>query len=77
MLILTRKPGQSFKIQIQATPNLGTDVGELLGESPIQVVVTQVRGKQVKLGIQAHPNLLILREELDFTPQNKNEKPSD
>ena len=77
MLILTRKPGQAFKIQIRATPNLGTDAGELLGESPAQIVVTQVRGRQVKLGVQTHPDLLIIRDELNFKPRNKNEKPSD
>ena len=77
MLIITRKPGQSFTIRPQDTRNFCADVGEILGESPIQVVVTQVRGKQVKLAIQAHPDLLILREELDFKRRNKNEKPSD
>ena len=76
-MIFTRKPAQSFKIPLQTSPNLGASGGEIPGESPIEVVVTQVRGKQVKLGIQAHPNLLILREELDFKPRNKNEKPSD
>jgi len=77
MLILTRKTGQSFKIQTQATPNPGTDVGKLLGDLAIHIVVTQVRGKQVKPDIHSHPDLLILREELDSKPRKKNEKPSD
>jgi len=33
----------------------------------IKVQVIQIRGKQIRLGIEAPPGLLILREEKDFT----------
>jgi len=33
-----------------------------IGEN-IQVMIVEVRGKQVRLGIKAPPNLLVLREE--------------
>ncbi|GMQ79490.1 MAG: hypothetical protein BMS9Abin02_2087 [Anaerolineae bacterium] len=94
MLILTRKPGQSIKIQPDEKLDPETPVGKLFGRSrrpasrdigtsmcgtsrdtctsmyiadgPIEIIVTQINGGQVKLGIVAHPDLKILRDELDI-----------
>ncbi len=65
MLVLTRKPGQSIKIQLDETLPWKTPVGKLFVDGPIEIIVTQVNGQQVKLGIIAHPDLKILRNELD------------
>jgi len=65
MLILTRKPGQIIKIQPAADLPLTTPVGALFAEGPIEIVVQRVQGQQVRIGIQAHDGLLILREELE------------
>lgn len=64
MLVLTRKPGQSIKILPDANLDPKTPVGELLAEGPIEIVVCGVSGGQVKLGVRAHPDLVILRGEL-------------
>ena len=65
MLILTRKPGQIIKIQPTADLPLTTPVGALFSEGPLEIVVQRVQGQQVRIGIQAHDKLLILREELE------------
>ena len=65
MLILTRKPGQSLKIQPAAELPLTTPVGEFFADRPIEIVVQRVQGQQVRIGIQAHEGLLILRDELE------------
>jgi len=41
-----------------------TPVGALFAGGPIEVVVNQIRGSEVKLGVIAHPDLLVLRDEL-------------
>ena len=64
MLILTRKPGQLIKIEPDESLDPSTPVSELFVNGPIEVWVTQVIGPQVKLGIHAHPRLVILRNEL-------------
>jgi len=67
MLILTRKPGQIIKIQPAADLPLTTPVGALFVEGPIEIMVQRIHGQQVRLGIQAHDKLLILREELEVS----------
>ncbi len=63
MLILTRKPGQSFKIELgDIDPR--TPIGEVFADGPIEILVTVVKGSRVRLGIQASPGLSILRSEL-------------
>ncbi|HLQ25355.1 MAG TPA: carbon storage regulator [Acidiferrobacterales bacterium] len=63
MLILTRKPGQLFTIAPDTLLDPTTPVSVLF-HSPIEILVTQVSGIQVKIGVQAHPSLTILRDEL-------------
>ena len=64
MLVLTRRPGESIKIKPDAALDPNTPVGSLFADGPIEIIVTQVNGQQVKLGIIAHPDLVILRDEL-------------
>ena len=54
MLILTRKPGQLFTIAPDTLLDPTTPVSVLF-HSPIEILVTQVSGIQVKIGVQAHP----------------------
>jgi len=56
---------QIIKIQPAADLPLTTPVGALFGEGPIEIMVQHIQGQQVRLGIQAHEGLLILREELE------------
>ena len=65
MLILTRKPSQTIKLQPAAGLALISPVGALFSEGPIEIVVQKIHGQQVRLGIQAHEGFLILREELE------------
>ena len=71
MLILTRRPGQMFIIDLDESVDPNTPAGELFADGPVQIVVTQVQGAQVKLGITAHPHLSILRDELFHYPGKK------
>jgi carbon storage regulator len=48
MLILTRRPGERI----------------MIGNDPITVTVLAVNGNQVRLGVEAPPHVLVLREEL-------------
>lgn len=63
MLILTRKPGQLVTIAPQPNVDPATGVWELF-RTPIEIVVVQTIGTGVRIGINADPRLLILREEL-------------
>ncbi len=65
MLVLSRKPGQSVKIELEEELPWKTPVGLLFADGPIEIIITQVNGQQVKLGIVAHPDLKILRDDLD------------
>jgi len=63
MLVLTRSARQSFYIYPEDVPQDMT-VAELFAEGPIEVSVAEVRGRQVKIGINAPPELTVLRNEL-------------
>lgn len=64
MLILTRRPGQVVMIDLMEGVDPRTPVGEVFGQGPIQVVLVDIRGTQVKLGFSADPRFRILRGEL-------------
>ncbi len=65
VLILTRKRGQSIKIQPKQDVDPNTPVGELFADGPIEVCVLGVAGQQIKVGIRADRRFLILRDELE------------
>ncbi|MDZ7803503.1 carbon storage regulator [Thiohalophilus sp.] len=64
MLLLFRKPGQSITIQPAPEVDLTAPLGTFFENGPIQVLVNRIIENEVKLGIQAHPDLMILREEI-------------
>ena len=63
MLIVTRKPGQVVRIELAADTDPATPIGEILAEGAIEVIVAQVRGSYVKLGVSAPLTLAIRRAE--------------
>ena len=63
MLILTRKPGQLLKISPKAGLNPATTVAELFRDGPIEILVSRIDEGQVRIGVQAHPDLLIARDD--------------
>ncbi|MHB8453881.1 MAG: carbon storage regulator [Acidiferrobacterales bacterium] len=69
MLILSRRSGEAF--QIQPGPQIDPElpVAMLFERAPIEIVVTRILGSQVRLGISAHPQLIILRRELALSGQ--------
>lgn len=71
MLLLNRKPGQGFYIQPQPNLDLATPVSTLFEREPILVRVTGVKGSQVRLGINAHEGLCIVRDELQPLPATR------
>lgn len=64
MLVLTRRVGQTVLIELNADMDPNTPVKELFKGGPLQMVVTYIGGNQVKIGIDAHPQLTIMRGEL-------------
>lgn len=64
MLILTRKPGQVLRIVPHESLDLSMPISVLFEPGPIEVLVARIMGAQVRLGVTAHPGLLILREEI-------------
>lgn len=64
MLILTRKTGERVRIELHPGVDPATPAGELFKHGPIEVTVTRINALQVRLGIEAHPCLVILRGEL-------------
>ncbi len=65
MLVLTRKPDQIIAIQPHASLCSTTPIAQLFANGPIEIVVPQVWGNAVRLGIQAHSEFLIYRRELE------------
>jgi sRNA-binding carbon storage regulator CsrA len=64
MLILTRKPGESLLLGLTADPVTNTALHAFFEYGPIRIRVMDVRGRQVKIGIEAAPAVKILRAEL-------------
>lgn len=64
MLILTRRPGESFFIKPAENVDPRMTVAELFASGPIEVAVLGVKGNQVRVGTQASDRLNIVRDEL-------------
>ena len=64
MLVLTRKVGERLFIELAPGVDPATPVGEFFRRGPVEIVVTRITSANVRLGIQAHSGLLILRGEL-------------
>jgi sRNA-binding carbon storage regulator CsrA len=68
-LVLTRKENQ----QIRLTINPGVDTSQLLHHllrDGITISVSELHGKQVRIGIEDPNEMLVLREELRLRPIN-------
>lgn len=66
MLILTRKTGQIIRIELNPGIDPTTPIGEIFADGAIEIIVAQVRGSYIRLGITAPLSLAILRDELKF-----------
>lgn len=64
MLIITRRVGQVIHIELDPNVDPETPVGRIFAQGAIEVIVAQIRGGQIRLGISAPQALTILREEL-------------
>lgn len=64
MLILTRKPGESLLLELAADPVANAVLHAFFENGPICIRVMDVRGRQVKIGIEAAPAVKVLRAEL-------------
>jgi sRNA-binding carbon storage regulator CsrA len=64
MLVLTRKPGESLLLELTADSVTNTVLHAFFEYGPIRIQVLEVRGMQVKIGIEAAPAVKILRAEL-------------
>ena len=64
MLILTRRLGQIIAIQPHQSLRPATPIGRVFAEGPIEILVARIEGNQVRLGVKAHPELVIYRSEV-------------
>lgn len=64
MLILSRKAGELVKIEPHPDLDPATPIGTLFTKGPIEIIVARIDHVCVRLGIEAHPHFLILRNEL-------------
>ena len=64
MLILTRRPGESLRIEPDGRVPAEADPFGWFAEGPIRVAVSAVHRDQVRIGIKAPAALRILRDEL-------------
>lgn len=64
MLVLGRRVGEIVRISLADGVSPQTTVGDLFRGGPIELVVTRITGKEVKIGIEADPRFKILRAEL-------------
>lgn len=65
MLVITRRAGESFSFQLaHLDPNL--TLAELFGyEMELRVTLLNINGGQVRVGVDAPQDVIILREELE------------
>lgn len=68
MLIITRKRGQIIRIEPAPDTDPATPIGDIFAQGPIEVIIAQIRGSQIRLGINAPLSFTILRGELSLTP---------
>ena len=64
MLIITRKAGQVICIDLGPDTDPATPIGEVFTEGTIEIIVAQVRGSYVRLGVSAPLALAIRRAEV-------------
>ena len=63
MFIITRKAGQVIRVELGPDTDPATPIGEVLAEGAIEIIVAQVRGSYVRLGVSAPLALAIRRAE--------------
>ncbi len=62
--MLFRAPGESIKISLNKGVDPETPARVLFNDGPIEILVAHLGRSEVKIAIQAHPDLVILRNEL-------------
>lgn len=65
MLVLTRKLGESLRIYLSDTVDPELSARALFAPGPIEIMVVRFSGSQVKIGVGARPEFVVLRSELD------------
>jgi sRNA-binding carbon storage regulator CsrA len=64
MLVLTRRSGQSVRLAPDPALDPATPISELFRDGPIHIHVYHMEGGRIRLGIEADPGIVILRDEL-------------
>lgn len=64
MLILTRRRGESIRLMPYPEIDPATPVGELFKRGPIHISVLDINANRMRIGIEAPPGIIVLREEL-------------
>lgn len=66
MLILTRYPGQAIRLAPHPELDPATPIGELFRDGPIRIYIVGIAENRVRVGIEAHPRIEVVRDELPF-----------
>lgn len=64
MLVFTRRNGESFVLYPATDLDPNMTVAELFAAGPIEITVTDMKPHQVRIGIEAPPEILVYRSEL-------------
>lgn len=64
MLMIARKEGEILELSVSPNIDPNTPISEVFGDRAIKIKVDSPHLNQVKLAIDAPPDILILREEL-------------
>lgn len=77
MLILTRRPGQLLTIAPKTGLDPSLPIAELFRDGPIEILVSRIDDGQVRIGIHAHPYLMITRDDRENNPPGPKDRQQD
>lgn len=66
MLVLTRRSGQSIRLAPDPALDPATPIGELFRDGPIRIYIVGIAENRLRVGIEAHPRIEVVRDELPF-----------
>ncbi len=64
MLVLTRCRGEAIRLLPHPELDPATPIGELFKNGPIRIVIVDVGPNRMQIGINAHPGIIVVRDEL-------------
>ncbi len=64
MLVLTRCRGEAIRLLPHSGLDPTTPIRELFKNGPIRIVIVDIGPNRMQIGIEAHPGITVVRDEL-------------